>query len=203
MSHSKKQLRRQIRDARRALSDSDRCEAAARVAQLLLKSRLFQRSRHIALYLPSDGELDSTPLLHAIWCSNKLSYLPMVQPPYSGRLRFASYNAKSRMVNNRYGIPEPSVSACTIVPAWALDLVLLPLVAFDEKGYRLGMGGGYYDRTFNFLSYRQYWRKPCLIGLAYDFQKIEAVPREPWDIPLSGIVTENRLYPSELLANGA
>lgn len=194
MSHSKKQLRQQMRDSRRALSGSERHEAAARVAQRLLKNRLFQCSHRIALYLPNDGELDPTPLLHAIWRSNKLSYLPVIQPSYSGRLLFASYDANSRMTNNRYGIPEPFVSTCSIVPAWTLDLVLVPLVAFDAKGYRLGMGGGYYDRTFSFLSHRQYWQKPRLIGLAYDFQKVGVVPCEPWDMPLSGVVTENKLY---------
>ncbi len=197
MSRSKKQLRQQMRNARRALSDSERHESATRVAQCLSKSRLFQRSRRIALYLPNDGELDPTPLLHAIWHSNKQCYLPVIQPSYSGRLRFASYDVESRMINNKYGIPEPVASTCSIVPVWGLDLVLLPLVAFDAKGYRLGMGGGYYDRTFNFLRHRQYWKKPCLMGLAYEFQKVNVVPRDPWDIPLSGIMTDKNLYLGE------
>ncbi len=194
MSRSKKQLRQKMRAARRALNDVDRYEAATRVAQALLKNRLFQCSRRIALYLPDDGELDPAPLFDAIWRSNKQSFLPVTQPSYSNRLRFASYNAKTQMINNKYGIPEPVASACSIVPAWALDLVLLPLVAFDVKGYRLGMGGGYYDRTFNFLSHRQYWKKPYLMGLAYEFQKTDVVPHDSWDIPLSGIMTEKHLY---------
>ncbi len=186
-----------MRNMRRSLGDSDRHAASVRVAQSLSKNRLFQRSRRIALYLPNDGELDPAPILDAIWSLNKQSYLPIISPSYSNRLQFASYNANSRMENNKYGIPEPIASACSIVPAWALDLVLLPLVAFDVKGHRLGMGGGYYDRTFNFLHHRQYWKKPCLMGLAYEFQKTDTVPHDPWDIPLSGVMTEKNLYLNE------
>ncbi len=183
-----------MRSMRRALNDSDRHEASVRVAHSLLKSRLFQRSRRIALYLPNDGELDPAPILDVIWSSNRQSYLPIILPSYSKRLQFASYHAKSCMKSNKYGIPEPMASACSIVPAWTLDLVLLPLVAFDVKGYRLGMGGGYYDRTFNFLRYRQYWKRPCLMGLAYEFQKTDIIPRDSWDIPLAGVVTEKHFY---------
>jgi 5-formyltetrahydrofolate cyclo-ligase len=75
-----------------------------------------------------------------------------------------------------------------------LDLILLPLVAFDESGQRLGMGGGFFDRSLAFLAWRQHWRKPHLIGLAYDFQKVAALPREPWDVPLDAVVTDQNVY---------
>jgi 5-formyltetrahydrofolate cyclo-ligase len=75
-----------------------------------------------------------------------------------------------------------------------LDVILMPLVAFDGQGNRLGMGAGYYDRTLAFLRHRRHWRKPRIIGLAYEFQRMPALPAEPWDVPLDGIITEAGFY---------
>ncbi len=189
---SKKQLRQKMRAARREMGDSKRSRAAKDAAKLLLGDKIFQQSRKIAIYLPNDGELDPSPLFAAIWSLNKQSFLPKIL--WQKRLQFVSYNPESRMIKNRYGIWEPAVAACNIVPAWSLDLVVLPLVAFDKEGHRLGMGGGYYDRTFSFLRHRRCWKKPHLIGLGYDFQKVDLVPHGAFDVSLSGVVTEKKLY---------
>jgi len=93
---------------------------------------------------------------------------------------------------NFYGIPEPR--PIELIDPRTLDLVLTPLVAFDGSGHRIGMGGGYYDRSFAFLRRRRYWRKPHLLGLAYELQKLPAIIPNDWDIPLDAVATEARIY---------
>ncbi len=186
-------LRRELRQQRRALSPQQRRNAAAALERRLGSHPLFLRSRHIAFYLPNDGEMDLTPLIHRAQAMGKHCYLPVLSPLYHNRLWFASYHHNSKLVQNRFGIPEPIANWADMRPAWTLDLVLTPLVAFDSAGNRLGMGGGYYDRTLAYLARRRYWRKPQLLGTAYDFQQVERLPHEPWDVPLHGIVTESSL----------
>ncbi len=99
------------------------------------------------------------------------------------------------MIKNIYGIREPKLIPANRRAAWALDLVLLPLVAFDALGNRMGMGGGYYDRTFSFKSLRKGMTGPNLIGLAHEIQRVEKLPIESWDIPLTSIVTDSKSYP--------
>ena len=95
---------------------------------------------------------------------------------------------------NRFGIPEPSRRNRRLRLAWTLDLLLVPLVGFDTECHRLGMGGGYYDRTLSYLSHRDHWRRPRLIGLAHECQRVAALPVRPWDIPLDFVVTERQVY---------
>jgi len=116
-----------------------------------------------------------------------------VLAPFSRqRLWFARYTPGDALAANRYGIPEPVVRE--LIKPWALDLILTPLVAFDTTGHRIGMGGGYYDRSLAFLHSRQHWQKPCRLGLAYEFQKQVMIEPNPWDIPLDGIATEACIY---------
>ena len=99
------------------------------------------------------------------------------------------------MYKNRYGIPEPAhPNKARNFPLRSLDLVLMPLVGFDTQGNRLGMGGGYYDRSFAFLHRHSHWRKPHLMGTAYEFQRLSKLDAQPWDVPLDAIVTEANLY---------
>ena len=98
------------------------------------------------------------------------------------------------MAPNRFGIPEPDLPAASRCPVLALDLVLVPLVAFDEAGNRLGMGGGFYDRTFRYLRHRTCWRRPHLVGIAYDAQRVPAIDARRWDVPLDAVVTETALH---------
>jgi 5-formyltetrahydrofolate cyclo-ligase len=118
-------------------------------------------------------------------------YLPVL--PRRGRvMRFGRIAGKTPMQRNRYGIPEP-VDARPL-RARQLDLLLMPLVGFDAQGYRLGMGGGYYDATLAFMRHRRWWRRPRLVGIAYECQRVETLPRDPWDMPLDAVLTEARLY---------
>jgi 5-formyltetrahydrofolate cyclo-ligase len=95
---------------------------------------------------------------------------------------------------NRFGIPEPVVAQRQLIKPWALDMVFVPLVAFDNHGHRLGMGGGYYDRTFAFKLQRTYLTGPVMVGLAHNLQHRPSIASNPWDIPLDWVITETHRY---------
>jgi 5-formyltetrahydrofolate cyclo-ligase len=193
-AESKIEIRQRLRQCRRELSADAREKAAEAVATRLAHTRLFHQSRDIAYYLPADGELDTAAIAEHLHHSHKHGYLPVLSRIGHDRLWFALAKTDARFGENRYGILEPRVPARELVRAQALDLILLPLVGFDTRGHRLGMGGGYYDRSLAFLRARQHWRRPRLIGLAFECQKLAAVPHDDWDVPLDAIVTETALY---------
>ena len=157
--------------------------------------KVFVRSRHLAGYLAIDGELDPAPLLERARAMGKRVYLPVLAGNPAAHLLFAPYHLDMAMQANRFGILEPDVPAADLLLPQHLDLVLTPLVAFDLHGTRLGMGGGFYDRTFAFRHNPAHLPRPLLLGLAYELQKVAELPRQSWDIPLDGIVTEQALYP--------
>ena len=192
---SRPALRRKLRHARRQLTPAQQRLAARRLYRQLAQHPRFRRARHIALFLPKDGEIDISELLPTAWDMNKHCYLPVLASP-GQRLTFAPMERNSRLALNRYGIPEPVVTHRRLRQPQQLDLVLAPLVAFDVQGNRLGMGGGYYDRSFAFLRHRRHWRHPHLVGVAHDFQRVDRLPHQPWDVPLEGIFTDQRFYPA-------
>lgn len=179
-----------MRHRRRSLGALERLQRARQLARRLAGAAVFQRSRRIAAYLPNDGEMDLRPLIWRAWRVGKRVYLPVLN---RHKLRFLPYQGDTPMRHNRFGIPEPALSPRRRWPLTTLDLVLAPVVAFDDGGNRLGMGGGFYDRTFAYLATRSHWRRPLIIGVAYAFQQVEALPSHPWDVPLHGVVTERGL----------
>ncbi|MBA1148438.1 5-formyltetrahydrofolate cyclo-ligase [Ectothiorhodospiraceae bacterium WFHF3C12] len=188
MDHTKFELRRQMRRRRRALRPDERKRAARRLTARLRRSKPYRHSRSVAVYFPADGEMDLRPLVRAAWRDGKRLYLPVL--PHHGRrgMAFRRYRPGTRLRRNYMGIAEPTDEPGIAVRH--LDLVLAPLVAFDAAGRRLGMGGGYYDHTFAFLHHRRRWQHPRLVGVAFGFQEVEALPGEPWDVPLWGVCTE-------------
>lgn len=194
---SKSELRRELRARRAALSNAEQKLAARRLAARVGGTRLFRACERIACYLASDGEIDPSDVIERIWRTHKTAYLPVLSDRGGARLRFAPIVPGAELTPNRYGIPEPRVPARALVRAPELDLLLLPLVAFDAQGNRLGRGAGYYDRTLAFLRARRFLRKPRVLGLAHDFQRVDAVPTDSWDVPLDGIVTDRAVYLTE------
>ncbi|MDH5483739.1 MAG: 5-formyltetrahydrofolate cyclo-ligase [Gammaproteobacteria bacterium] len=192
------QLRKSVRQQRRALSDHQQDLHAQSVAQQLSRHPLFLNASRIALYLAEDGEIDPAYLIHRAWKYKKQVYLPVL-PPTGHALVFAPYHPGSRLITNRFGINEPNCHPSEWIRARQLNLILLPLVAFDEEMNRLGMGGGYYDRSLAFTRHRKQWHSPHLIGLAHECQKIEQLPCEPWDVPLNMIATERCLYDKKVI----
>jgi 5-formyltetrahydrofolate cyclo-ligase len=190
----KSDLRQKLRARRRALSADEQHQAARRLAVNLTGTRLFLTSRRVACYLPNDGEIDSALVIKNIRRLRKILYLPVLSRLSHDRLWFAEAGPKTKLVPNRFGIPEPVVKSRDLMRAQELDLILMPLVGFDDKGNRLGMGGGFYDRSLEFLRHRNHWRKPHLLGIAYDFQRVNGLAADPWDIPLQGVITDQAVY---------
>jgi 5-formyltetrahydrofolate cyclo-ligase len=190
---SRTELRKHLRRKRRSLSFEQQQQASEQLALNLLKHPDLHRARHIGIYLANDGEIDPHLYIDLARRKGIHFYLPILHPVYPGKLVFSPYFDGIRLSANRFGIPEPPFPRSRRRPAWALDAVLFPLVGFDENGGRLGMGGGFYDRTFAFSRIRP-GMAPKLIGLAHDFQKVRELPIEPWDVPLHGVVTDKRRY---------
>lgn len=191
---SRPQLRRMLRKARRALTPSEQRQAALGLYRQLAQHPLFRRAKHIALYLPTDGEIDPRLLLRAAQRRGKATYLPVLSAWPRTKMVFQRVRPAEKLRPNRFRILEPRVTVSRQRKVWALDLVLLPLVGFDEAGGRLGMGGGFYDRSLAYLARRQRWRKPTLLGLAHECQKVERLVQASWDVPLAGTVTDKRWY---------
>ncbi|WP_426415118.1 5-formyltetrahydrofolate cyclo-ligase [Aestuariirhabdus sp. LZHN29] len=195
MNHlSRSQLRQHLRFCRNRLSAQDQRNASARLTANLACHPAFIRSQHIAFYLANDGEIDPDALIQRAWSMGKQCYLPVLKPGSSNELWFTAFHSDTRLTPNRYGINEPSLHHGQHRPAWSLDLVLMPLVGFDPTGNRLGMGGGYYDRSFAFLQQQPPLRRPTLIGLAHECQRVDQLPCDSWDIPLSEIITDENRY---------
>lgn len=190
---SRATLRRQLREKRNALTVQQQQDAADNLAVNLLAHPDLRRARHVAIYLPNDGEIDPSVYVSLAKQRGLYLYLPVLHPIHTGRLVFSPFTDDTPLARNRFGIPEPAFSNGLKRPPWAMDAVLLPLVGFDEAGGRLGMGGGFYDRTFAFTRHRPRLA-PKLIGLAYECQKVPELPTEKWDVPLHGIVTDERRY---------
>jgi 5-formyltetrahydrofolate cyclo-ligase len=190
----KSDLRRTLRTRRQSLSAEDQKLAARALVANMVGTRLYLVSRRIACYLPNDGEIDTRLVIEHIHLLRKILYLPVLSPLAHDRLWFAEATPKTKLVPNRFGIPEPAVPACNLVRAQELDLILMPLVGFDDHGNRLGMGGGFYDRSLEFLRHRRHWRKPQVLGIAYDFQRVNGLTPDSWDIPLQGVITDRAVY---------
>jgi 5-formyltetrahydrofolate cyclo-ligase len=179
-------LRRRIRAQRNALSVRQQRQASRRLLQQMRKSRLLEKTRHIALYWPVKGEI--SPLGITRIAPARDFYLPLLWPNGDNRLMFVRFRPGERLPLNRYRIPEPPLTSRNRRAAWALDAVLLPLIAFDRSGHRIGMGGGFYDRTFTFRRTGRRSR-PRLIGIGHSLQQVDAIDPQPWDVRLDAIVT--------------
>lgn len=175
-------LRRDMRIRRRGLSPVRRQLATRAILRHLRALPAYRRAVHVALYWPADGEPDLRELACHARLSGKQVYLPVVA--HGGAMRFAPWSEATALHRNRYGIPEP-VGGRRRVKATRLDIVIAPLVAFDVRGHRLGMGGGYYDRA---LAGRRH--RPLLIGAAFAIQQASRIPAQPWDVPLDIVLTE-------------
>jgi len=178
---------------RRSQLDPAWCEASsAHICEHLASSWIYRRARHIAFYFAQGNEADLEPLMHDAWAAKKQVYLPILGLRYSGQLWFVPCQPDTPMYANRFGIAEPvHASHERRTKLRSLDLILMPLVAYDKQGNRLGMGGGFYDKTLAGLNAScRSWSHPKRIGIAYALQGVESIPGEHWDVPLDGVVTE-------------
>lgn len=182
-------LRRRMRDARRAIPAATRIAAADLLATRLLSLPSAPGKGFVAGYWAMDGEI----ALHAwqLRLPPDVNYcLPVLHE--DGRLRFARWRPGAALVANRFGIPEPDVTDDALLQPQDLDLVVAPLVAFDARGHRLGMGGGWYDRSFAFRAARA--APPLLVGAAFELQRVDTLDAADWDIALDAICTEHATH---------
>jgi 5-formyltetrahydrofolate cyclo-ligase len=189
------ELRRSLRERRLALDPEARAASAVALSRQIAALPWFLHSWRIAFHLPVKGEIDLGPLMRRASDAGKELYLPVLAP--ESRLWFVHYRPGDALVPNRYGIDEPRVPPGEPVDPATLDLILVPLVAFDAQGNRLGMGGGYYDRSFAFLLHRGHSHKPRLLGVAYELQRVERLEPAPWDVRLDAVATEQGVYLSD------
>jgi 5-formyltetrahydrofolate cyclo-ligase len=176
-------LRRELRARRAALSPAQRRHAARRAAAHLARGLGTWNARTVAVYFSLPEELDTGLVVRVLRRRHLAICLPRIRP--GGRLSFVRLGGRTPLRPNRYGIPEPAAGAHA-----RPDVVLLPLVAFDAAGRRLGMGGGFFDRS---LARPRPFRRPLRVGLAYSFQQLPRVPAEAHDILLDAVITERGL----------
>jgi 5-formyltetrahydrofolate cyclo-ligase len=157
---------------------------------------LLRPGVRLGAYLPAPGEFDPSPLLCLAQRRGARILVPRLSRVHPAGMTFAPLSPPLR--RNRFGLLEPAGRASA--SALTLDIVLVPLVAFDRRGHRLGMGGGFYDRALSFRLRRRRWRGPRLIGLAYAIQELPAIEAAPWDVRLDAVLTERGLltFPEEL-----
>ncbi|PSW18595.1 5-formyltetrahydrofolate cyclo-ligase [Photobacterium sanctipauli] len=191
-SASRQQIRQQIRQQRRTLTDEQQRHFATQLLQQCQQAETLGNAQHIALYLANDGELDTQPVIDWLWQQGKSVYLPVLHPFSKGHLLFLHYTAETRMTLNKYQIREPQLDIRLVKPAHQLDVICTPLVAFDASGQRLGMGGGYYDRTLS--NWHRHQQGPRPVGLAHDCQQVDSLPSQAWDVPLPEIITPSRHF---------
>lgn len=184
---SRQQLRQILRAQRRALTSVAQARAALHLRNLISQQHVFRKSQHIAFYIANDGELDPSLLARRALALGKHCYLPVLSKRTCS-MKFARYRPGDKLWRNQFGIPEP-LPRVPRIAGRALDLVFLPLVGFDRRGNRLGMGGGFYDRTF---AYRRAFPKaaPMLVGLAHQCQQVAKLPAQDWDVPLDMVATD-------------
>ncbi|MBJ2146736.1 5-formyltetrahydrofolate cyclo-ligase [Vibrio sp. IB15] len=189
---TRSEFRKQIRIKRNSLSNEQQAQSGLDLVKQCAQLDDIQSAQHIALYISIDGELDTQPLIEWLWSQGKQTYLPVLHPFSDGHLLFLHYSPITPTVLNKYGIVEPQLNQTLVKPCQQLDLILTPLVGFDSHGHRLGMGGGYYDRTL--AKWFATGEGATPIGLAHDCQHVDTLPIEKWDIPLPKIVTPSKTW---------
>lgn len=189
-ANPKADLRRQYRRRRRAISDTERRRLDASINQAIIETLGAETPGTVSAFLAADGEPDPAPAMHFLTGRGWRVAVPVIVDGRPSRLEFHRWNAASKLARNRFGIDEPPRSDALDIGEFRF--MLLPLVAFDAKGARLGMGGGFYDR---FLAALGPAPEVVLVGVAYDVQEAPELPIEPWDVPIHAIVTESGWRP--------
>ena len=192
-AQSRSSLRKSLRQARRQLSLSQQAQAAMQLYHSISGQLYFRKAKRIAFYLASDGEIDPSLLLAAAEARGQHCYLPLIHPFRPDRMLFLRYRQGDLLLRHRWGMWQPALRRGALLHARALDVAFVPLVGFDSACSRLGMGKGFYDRTFSFRT-RAGRRSPKLIGLAHECQHVESLENQAWDVQMDKIVSDWATY---------
>ena len=191
MTTARTALRKELRARRRAIPPAQRIAAAEALAERILALPFLPAQGDVAGYWAMDGEI----ALHVLQLRLPpgLRYcLPVLAE--DGRLRFARWSPGDPLATNRHGIPEPQVDGSALLEPDAMSMVLVPLVGFDAQGQRLGMGGGWYDRSFAFRNVDGALPPPWLVGVGFHAQQVDSLEAEPWDVSLDAVCTERDIH---------
>ncbi|WGL97635.1 5-formyltetrahydrofolate cyclo-ligase [Arsenophonus sp. aPb] len=183
-------IRQTVRQYRRQLTCEQQNSAADKITHYALAHELIRSASHLGLFLSFDGEINTNPLIKNLWAQNKKVYLPVLHPFNRYQLLFLNYRPDTLLIKNRFNIAEPTLNVMDVIPITQLDVLFVPLVAFDKQGQRLGMGGGFYDRLLSDWHKKHFYP----IGLAHDCQLVDKIPTAPWDIPLPEIITPSKRW---------
>ncbi|MGP1931164.1 MAG: 5-formyltetrahydrofolate cyclo-ligase [Arsenophonus sp. ET-YP4-MAG3] len=178
-------IRKEMRLKRQKLTKTKQIIAANQILNTILKHQHIHVANHIAIFFSFDGEINTQPLIKYLWEKNKKIYLPALDIFNYYHLVFLPYFQNTQLIKNNFNINEPVINLMNIIPIKQLDILFVPLVAFDKQGKRLGMGGGFYDRLLDNWKTKHFYP----IGLAYDFQLVNEIQTAPWDISLPEIIT--------------
>jgi len=204
ISKQRRDIRQQIRARRQSLTNKDQQQASSQLLSTLINHPRIINAKRISVIAAHDGEIELSPFIQWCWQHQKQVYLPVVHPQQEGQLLFLEYKNNTEMAINRYGIQEPTLhvnaskkkekqaqylNTCSINN---LDIIFTPLVAFDQQGNRIGMGGGYYDRLLSPWFTTKIGPYP--IGIAHDCQYVTSLPVQKWDIPLPEIITPSHHF---------
>lgn len=188
--HNVKRLRATIRQRRQALTVAEQAHAAQQLVNQICQDELYLHCTRAALYLTNDGEIDTSQVIEQFWRDSKFVALPVMHPFSQHHMLFVHYDKNTTLFANRFGIPEPRVTPSQICLLSELNIIFTPLVAFDQAGSRMGMGGGFYDRA---LAQLQQENPRCrIIGLAHDCQEVTQLEKQSWDMPMDEIITPTR-----------
>ena len=186
-----------MRARRRLVSAVDRRNAARAFARIANRTLLLRPGKRVAVYHAVGHEADMSAVTALARDRGCELYLPRVTDHRRNRMQFVAFGARSLLRPNAFGILEPS-GAVRAMHVRDLDIVFMPLVAFDSSGWRLGSGAGFYDRKLKHLRIDRRWRRPRLIGIAYDFQRVPHLAPHRWDIPFDAVITECGMHRSRM-----
>lgn len=188
-NESKQHLRRELIARRAALPEAEQHSLSTAILARLRSVPAWAEAREVLTYMPIRGEVNTAPLLEELWERGSRVLLPRCRPDEPGLMDVACATCLEDLSLGMYGILEPAEDRCTALIDATPDLILMPGVGFDRTGYRLGFGAGFYDRFLSGSAAPQ----ATLIGLAYSFQVLNALPWEPWDVPVHAVITENEI----------
>jgi 5-formyltetrahydrofolate cyclo-ligase len=187
------QIRKALRKQRAELAEDEVAAMSLAITDKLCHTQQLNRTERIAVYMAEFGEVDCSLFIERMLDRGKALFSPILR---KNHLLFAPLLPDTPMLPNRYGILEPVYKNSDLKFAKELQAIITPLVAFDSNLNRLGMGGGYYDRSMAFKKRRQYWKAPRMIGVAYSFQHVAQIATRRWDVPLDAVITEKECYGS-------
>jgi len=184
--HFKSAIRDSIKQVRAKISVTYRFKSSNQICARIRSLETYRQAKKIALYCAINGEIDLASLWDSAPLQGKACYFPVLNEDKT--LSFLPAMPNTPFKKNRYGIPEPDVSLDLAIPVQELDLIIMPLVAFDLRCTRLGMGAGYYDRTLANV------KSANLYGVGYQFQRVDFIEAKQWDVPLDAIITQKAIY---------